>query len=162
MPRPWFFAPLLLAAAGCGSPKEAVAPAAAALEVAAASDLQAALPVLAERFKAATGVEVTPVFGSSGQLAQQIEQGAPFDVFLSANKAFVERLAAKGAVKPDSVTPYAQGLLVLVVSKKAVCRWAASPTSKSPRLSTSPSQTRSSHRMGSPLRSSWRNQGSPR
>src|SRR5262249_41207533 len=86
---------------------------------AAASDLQAALPVLTERFKQVHGIEVTPVFGSSGQLAQQIEQGAPYDVFLSANKAFVERLAAKGMVKADSVTPYAQGLLVFVVSRKS-------------------------------------------
>ena len=87
--------------------------------MAAASDLQAALPVLAERFRQAHGIEIIPVFGSSGQLAQQIEQGAPYDVFLSANKAFVERLASKGAVKADSVTPYTQGLLVLVVNRKS-------------------------------------------
>ena len=89
------------------------------LRVAAASDLRAALPVLAERFEKVHRINVTPVFGASGQLAQQIEQGAPYDVFLSANKAFVERLAAKGMVKADSVTPYAQGLLVLVVSRKS-------------------------------------------
>jgi molybdate transport system substrate-binding protein len=89
------------------------------LRVAAASDLQAALPVLAERFEEVHRIEVTPVFGSSGQLAQQIEQGTPYNVFLSANKAFVERLAAKGVVKTDSVIPYAQGLLVLVVSRKS-------------------------------------------
>ncbi len=119
MPRPWFSAPLLLAAAGCGTSKEEVAPAEVVLRVAAASDLQAALPVLAERFRRAHGSEVVPVFGSSGQLAQQIEQGAPYDVFLSANRAFVEKLAAKGAVKADSVTPYAQGLLVLVVNRQS-------------------------------------------
>jgi molybdate transport system substrate-binding protein len=106
-------------AAGCGTSREEGAPAALALKVAAASDLQATLPVLAERFRHEYGIEIIPVFGSSGQLAQQIEQGAPYDVFLSANKAFVEKLAAKGAVKADSVTPYAQGLLVLVVNRKS-------------------------------------------
>ena len=119
MPRPWFLAPLLLAAAGCGASKDNVAPAPASLKVAAASDLQVVLPVLAERFRQVHGMEIVPVFGSSGQLAQQIEHGAPYDVFLSANKAFVERLAEKGAVRADSVTPYARGLLVLVVNRKA-------------------------------------------
>jgi molybdate transport system substrate-binding protein len=119
MPRLWFFALLLLAVVGCGTSKEKLAPAAVSLKVAAASDLQAALPSLVERFRQAHGIEIVPVFGSSGQLAQQIEQGAPYDVFLSANKAFVERLAAKGAVKADSVAPYAQGLLVLVVNRQS-------------------------------------------
>jgi molybdate transport system substrate-binding protein len=123
MPRPWSLALLLLAAFGCGSPKEEAAPApvtvTVTLRVAAASDLQAALPVLAKRFQAAHRMEVVPVFGASGMLAQQIEQGGPFDVFLSANKKFVDNLAAKGAVKADSVTPYAEGHLVLVVNRQA-------------------------------------------
>lgn len=54
-------------------------------------------------------------FGASGVLADQVEAGAPFDVFLSANRAFVERLARSGAVKPDSVRSYARGLLVMAV-----------------------------------------------
>src|SRR5262245_15153448 len=119
MSRVWFLAPLLFAAAGCGISKDKVTPTAASLKVAAASDLQAALPVLAERFRQTHGIEIIPVFGSSGQLAQQIEQGAPYDVFLSANKAFVKKLAAKGAVRSESVTPYVQGLLVLVVNRKS-------------------------------------------
>jgi molybdate transport system substrate-binding protein len=122
MPRPWSLVPLLLAAFGCGSPQPQVVPpvpAPVSLKVAAASDLQAALPVLAERFRDAHGIEVVPVFGASGMLAQQIEQGAPFDVFLSANKKFVDNLAAKGAVSADSVTPYAEGHLVLVVNRQA-------------------------------------------
>jgi molybdate transport system substrate-binding protein len=104
---------------GCGSHKEEAAPAPVTLRVAAASDLQAALPVLAERFGTAHRVEVVPVFGASGMLARQIEQGGPFDVFLSANKTFVDNLAAKGAVNADSVTPYALGHLVLVVNRQA-------------------------------------------
>jgi molybdate transport system substrate-binding protein len=119
MHRSWLLAPLLLAAVGCGHVEDKAAPTIASFKVAAASDLQAALPVLAERFRGLHGTQVVPVFGSSGQLAQQIEQGAPYDVFLSANKAFVEKLAAKGAVKAESVTPYVEGLLVLVVNRKS-------------------------------------------
>jgi molybdate transport system substrate-binding protein len=119
MPRPWFLAALLLSAFGCGKSNEESAPAAAPLRVAAASDLSVALPGLAERFRSVHGIEIVPILGSSGQLAHQIEEGAPFDVFLSANKAFVDRLAASGAMKPDSVTPYAQGHLVLVVNRQS-------------------------------------------
>jgi molybdate transport system substrate-binding protein len=117
----YILVPLFLTAAGCGGggTKVDVAPPVAPLRVAAASDLQAALPVLAERFGAAHRMEVVPVFGASGMLAKQIAQGAPFDVFLSANKTFVDDLAAKGAVNAASVTPYAEGHLVLVVSRQA-------------------------------------------
>jgi molybdate transport system substrate-binding protein len=119
MSRVLCLASLFLSTAGCGSSRELATSATVALKVAAASDLQATLPVLAERFKLSHGIAIVPVFGSSGQLAQQIEQGAPYDVFLSANKAFVATLAAKGTVKADSVTPYTRGLLVLVVNRKS-------------------------------------------
>ncbi len=110
---------LLLASTGCGGARDAAPATTPTIRVAAASDLQSALPVLAERFLERHGVKVIPTFGSSGQLAQQTEQGAPYDVFLSANKTFVEQLAAKGAVKPGSVMPYARGLLVLVVHRES-------------------------------------------
>jgi molybdate transport system substrate-binding protein len=85
--------------------------------VAAASDLQGVLPALSDRFTASTGVKVTPIAGASGHLAQQIRQGAPFDVFLSANMAFVRELAGESVIDPDSVRPYARGRLVLVVNR---------------------------------------------
>jgi molybdate transport system substrate-binding protein len=119
MPRRSFFTPLLLAAAGCGTPNEKVALTVVGLKVAAASDLQGVLPALADRFTAATGVKVTPVIGASGQLTQQIRQGAPFDVFLSANMAFVRDLAKEGLIEPDTVRAYARGRLVLVVSQSS-------------------------------------------
>lgn len=113
-------------AAGCGSgpnpPAKAVEGAARAgvmkepLRVAAASDLQVVMPVLAARFQADTGVEVEPVFGASGQLAQQIKAGAPFDLFLSANRKFVADLASSGAIRPETVKPYTRGVLVLAVN----------------------------------------------
>jgi molybdate transport system substrate-binding protein len=85
------------------------------LRIAAASDLQAALPKLGERFQARTGVAITSTFLSSGVLAQQIMQGAPYDVFLSANEAFVRDLASGGSIRPESVRAYARGSLVLAV-----------------------------------------------
>jgi molybdate transport system substrate-binding protein len=89
------------------------------LRVAAASDLQGVLPALTDRFTANTGITVTPIIGASGQLAQQIRQGAPFDVFLSANMTFVQDLAREGRIEPDTVQLYATGRLVLVVSRRS-------------------------------------------
>jgi molybdate transport system substrate-binding protein len=85
------------------------------LRIAAASDLQLAWPRLADRFRARTGLAATATFLSSGQLAQQIEQGAPYDVFLAANEAFVRGLADRGLIRPESVRRYARGSLVLAV-----------------------------------------------
>ena len=86
--------------------------------MAAASDLQKALPILIAAYRqghpAAGPVE--PVTGSSGQLAAQVRQGAPFDVFLSANREFVDKLAREGHVAPASVRPYALGKLVVAIN----------------------------------------------
>lgn len=87
------------------------------LRVAAASDLQNILPEIAKAFTAENKVEVTLTFGASGQLTQQIKAGAPFDVFLAANRAFVEDLAAGKFVRGSSVADYAQGSLVLAIQK---------------------------------------------
>jgi molybdate transport system substrate-binding protein len=80
--------------------------------VAAASDLQFALDAIARAFTAETGERVTPVFGSSGNLARQIMEGAPFELFLSADEAFVDSLADAGFAR-DRGTPYAVGRIVL-------------------------------------------------
>ena len=96
---------------GCGSKPIEPPP----LRLAAASDLQAVMPVLISRFKLDTGLEVEPVFGSSGQLAQQIKAGGPFDLFLSASRKFVDDLAKAGAIRPESVEPFTRGSLVLAV-----------------------------------------------
>jgi len=85
------------------------------LQVAAAADLRFAFEEIGQAFRLAHGVPVTFSFGSSGQLAQQLEHGAPFDGFFSANEAFVQRLAALGVVEPDSVQLYAVGRVVLWV-----------------------------------------------
>ena len=85
----------------------------AVLLVAAASDLAELQQPLAQAFRRATGLEVRFTTGSSGMLARQIENGAPFDVYLSANEQFVRDLAARGQILPSSVTLYARGRLGL-------------------------------------------------
>ena len=70
-----------------------VAPASAqSVRVAAASDLQAALPAIAAQFERDTGVKVALTFGSSGNFFTQVQNGAPFDVFLSADIDYPRRL----------------------------------------------------------------------
>ncbi len=87
------------------------------LRLAAASDLQAALPELAARFQARTGLATSLIFGASGLLAHQIKAEAPFDVFLAANRAFVRDLVDGGLIAADSAHPYARGSLVLAVHR---------------------------------------------
>lgn len=99
------------------SPLTAPATAPTIITVAAASDLRGAFNEIAETFKTQTGYQVRLLFGSSGQIAQQIENGAPYDVFASANTAFVERLAQQAFVDPASVSQYARGRIVLAVNK---------------------------------------------
>jgi molybdate transport system substrate-binding protein len=83
------------------------------LSVAAASDLQAALPAITASFEEETGRKVTTSFGSSGNFFTQIQNGAPFDVFLSADIEYATRLEAAGSVVRGSVMQYATGHLVL-------------------------------------------------
>jgi len=87
------------------------------LIVAAAADLVFALREIAHIFEKEHEVKVTLTFGSTGQLAQQIQHGAPVDVFFAASVAYVEDLRGKGAILSDSVEPYAQGQIVLAAQK---------------------------------------------
>ena len=80
--------------------------------IAAASDLQFALESIAKRFAAETGERVTLVFGSSGNLARQAMNGAPYELFLSADEAFVDLVADAGYAR-DRGTLYAIGRIVL-------------------------------------------------
>ena len=89
------------------------------LTVAAAADLQFAFTEIAALYEQETGQDVTLVFGSTGQLAQQIQNGAPYDLFAAANIQYVEDLADQGLVLPDSVALYAQGRIVLAASRRS-------------------------------------------
>ena len=81
--------------------------------VAAAADLQFALAEVAEAFAQQTKREVKLAFGSSGNLSRQIQQGAPFQIFFSADEQFVFDLAAK-ELTPDDGTLYAIGRIVVL------------------------------------------------
>jgi molybdate transport system substrate-binding protein len=83
------------------------------LTVAAASDLQSALPEIAGLFEKNTGHKVTFTFGSSGNFFTQIQNGAPFDVFLSADIEYPQRLETSGLADRGSLYEYARGRLVL-------------------------------------------------
>ncbi len=93
-------------------PGASVTLAAEAPLIAAASDLQFALDEVAEQFAVETGQTVRLTFGSSGNFARQIEQGAPFELYLSADESFVFRLAEGGHTR-DRGTLYAIGRIVL-------------------------------------------------
>lgn len=90
------------------------------LAVAAASDLQFAMPELAAAFGSRhPGIVIEPSFGASGTLTAQIANGAPFDVFFSADRAYAERLAAEGHADPATLTAYATGQIVLWVANSS-------------------------------------------
>ena len=83
------------------------------LTVAAASDLNYALKDLTARFEKKTGDKVTLSFGSSGNLYSQIQGGAPYDLFFSADIAYPQKLATAGLVESSSLRTYAVGHLVV-------------------------------------------------
>jgi len=72
---------------------------------------------LAPAFEKQTGIHVSVSLGSSGNFFAQIQNGAPFDVFLSADRSYPEKLLQAGQAEPNSLTPYARGRLVLWTAK---------------------------------------------
>jgi molybdate transport system substrate-binding protein len=106
---------LVLAAA----PAALAQPALLAITVYAAADLDMAFREIKPLFEKATGTRVTLVMGSTGNLAKQIEHGAPADVFFAANESFIDDLLAAGGVIPQTRALYAQGRLVLATPTKS-------------------------------------------
>lgn len=90
----------------------------APIKVAAASDLAFAFKEVGAAFTAKTGAEVTFTFGSTGQLAKQISEGAPYDVFAAANVSFVDEVVKAEACDGATKAMYARGRIV-VWSKKS-------------------------------------------
>src|SRR5689334_6215644 len=93
----------------CGAPR----PASAKLTVAAAANLIDVFGEIGRAFQAKTGVEVVFSYGSTAQLATQIENGAPFDVFAAADTDHVDSLAASQKLTRGSRAIYALGQLAL-------------------------------------------------
>jgi len=90
------------------------------LRVAAAADLTLAFEELGKTFEKQTGQPVTFSFGSTGLLAKQIGEGAPFDVFAAANVSFVDEVVAKGACDGASKAKYARGRIAIWTKRGGV------------------------------------------
>jgi len=102
---PLFFSPLF----GCFA-----APAAAQeVRVAAAADLQYAMDDIARKFEARTGIKVAVTYGSSGNFFSQIQNGAPFDLFFSADADYPRKLVSAGFAAPGPIFFYAVGHVVI-------------------------------------------------
>src|SRR5208283_2355454 len=97
----------LLLLAACATAQE--------ITVAAAADMSATLPQLVEAYTKKTGQTVKLSFGASGNLTNQIRNGAPFDVFFSADEEYPRQLIAEGLASKDTLYRYAVGRLVLWV-----------------------------------------------
>lgn len=85
------------------------------LRIAAAADLQFAMAVLSAQYEKQTGSATDITYGSSGNFFSQIQNGAPFDLFFSADIAYPRQLEAEGLTEPGSLYEYAVGRIVLWV-----------------------------------------------
>lgn len=108
------------------------------LRIAAAADLEPVLPPILAQFEHATGIHAEATYKASAMLTAQILNGAPFDVFLSADLGFPKRLLAAGAAEGLAGAPapavYAKGTLVLWVRKDAQLAPPSLDLLRSPRL----------------------------
>src|SRR3954469_4203059 len=107
--RPRALLSLLLLTMGCRKPT------AEPLRVAAAADLARAVDELSPAFSATSSspTDLKLTLGSTGLLARQLAQGAPFDLFLAANISYVDEVVKAGACDGATVSSYARGRLVI-------------------------------------------------
>ncbi len=109
----WLVAVLFVGACGTAAAPTDALTGDAALLVAGASDLRPAFEEIGELFAAETGHEVIFDFGSSGQLAQRIIEGAPVDVYASANVSFVDKVLESGVGDHATKATYAFGRITI-------------------------------------------------
>ena len=83
------------------------------VRVAAAADLKFAMEELAKKFENKTGARVDVSYGSSGNFFSQLQNGAPFDLFFSADVAYPTKLVAEGFAEPGTLGDYALGRIVI-------------------------------------------------
>jgi molybdate transport system substrate-binding protein len=109
-----FAAPIHVAAVSDATPiPQAAAKSCGVVTVAAASDLTYAMNEISANFQKETGCVIRLSLGSSGNFLTQIENGAPFDVFFSADIAYPKKLESEGLAAPGSTYLYAVGKIVL-------------------------------------------------
>ena len=111
---------IVLSAASCWAQDKEKESNSANLVVAAAADLSAILKEVSDRYEKKTGATVKLSFGASGALTQQIQNGAPFDLFFSADMDYPRQLIAAGDADGPSLYQYAVGKLVLWVPADSV------------------------------------------
>ena len=104
---------LALACVTACKDKSTTTPAHDELTVAAASDLTPAFEEIGRAFESANKTKVIFIFGSTGMLTRQIENGAPVDLFAAANVSYVDELDKKGLIISDSRAIYARGRITL-------------------------------------------------
>jgi molybdate transport system substrate-binding protein len=85
------------------------------ITIAAAADLQFVMQEVGVRFKSETEKSVKLIYGSSGNFAEQLQNGAPFDMFFSANLDYPKQLEAAGLTEPGTFYQYAIGKIVVWV-----------------------------------------------
>jgi molybdate transport system substrate-binding protein len=112
-PLSWKLVLLSAALAGCSRSSPPEAPPPPPVRVAAAADLASAFEELGRAFERTTGQKVTFSFASTGVLAKQLAEGAPFDLFAAANVAFVDQVVKAGACDGATQALYARGHIVL-------------------------------------------------
>lgn len=100
--------------AGCGGSKSSEKP---KLQVAAAADLALAFEEIGRSYEAKHGIKPVFQFGSTGLLAKQIGEGAPFSLFAAANEAFVKEVVTKGKCDGATERRYARGRIVVWAPK---------------------------------------------
>ena len=83
------------------------------MRVAAAADSKFAMQELAAQFENATGTKVNVTTGSSGNFFAQIQSGAPFDLFFSADMEYPKKLEAAGFTEPGTLYEYALGRIAI-------------------------------------------------
>jgi molybdate transport system substrate-binding protein len=110
------------------------------LRIAAAADLEPVLPPILEQFRQATGISTEAAYQASAMLTTQILNGAPFDLFFSADLSYPQKLIdahvadATGSANPSAPVPYARGTLVLWARKDSAVAPASLDLLRNPAL----------------------------
>jgi molybdate transport system substrate-binding protein len=100
-------------------PESAIEARAGEITVAAAADLTFVFKEVGARFQKETGNSIKLSYGSSGNFFSQIKNGAPYDMFFSADVSFPKKLEAAGLIEPGSLYEYATGKVVIWVPSKS-------------------------------------------
>jgi molybdate transport system substrate-binding protein len=83
------------------------------IKIAAAADLKFAMMELASQFEKQSGAKLDVTYGSSGNFLTQLQNGAPFDLFFSADSEYPKKLEAAGLTEPGTLREYAVGRIVI-------------------------------------------------